>query len=481
MGSINGKKYIERLDKLKTEIWYDGQKITGKISEHPAFKGLLQTKAHLYDMQLKPAFKDIMTFPSPTTGDPVGMSYLMPRTKEDLLKRRHMIELWARQTGGILGRSPDYLNTVLTGLASSAAWLENRNNCFPDHLKAFHEKAREEDLSFTHTFISPQVNRSTMYFGESDEPIAARIVEENEKGILIKGARLLATQGGLTDELLVFSVGKYFFNENEAFAFAIPSDTEGLRFICRNSFVGGSSEFDHPLSSRYEEIDSIVVFDNVLVPWERVFYYKNAEVAEEFITVSGFHSFAKHQVITRQIVKTEFILGLAELIVETINIGEYEHIQGKMSEIIIGLETMKALMEKAENHAALDEWGYMRPDLSTLKVAGTVFPKIYPRLCEIIQLLGASGLITLPTEKAFASDIRKDLDLYVQGATKTAEERVKIFTLAWDLTMSAFGTRQTQYERYFFGDPIRLTSDLYKNYPKDKHAQAIRNFLKLKQ
>ena len=177
--------------------------------------------------------------------------------------------------------------------------------------------------------------------------------------------------------------------------------------------------------------------------------------------------------------KTEFVLGLAELLIETINISGYQHIQEKMSEIIIGLETMKALLEKSENNAQLDEWGYMRPEVFPLQVAGNIFPKIYPRFTEIIQLIGASGMITLPTEKAFHSSIRSDLESYLKGATKSAEERVKVFRLAWDLTMSSFGTRQTQYERYFFGDPIRLSTDLYNKYPKDEYVKAISDFLNL--
>lgn len=181
---------------------------------------------------------------------------------------------------------------------------------------------------------------------------------------------------------------------------------------------------------------------------------------------SGFHHFAKSQVLIRQIVKTEFILGIAELLINTIKVYEYQHIHEKMSEIIVGLETMKALLEKSENDAALDEYGYLRPAILPLKVAGYTFSKIYARLTEIIQLIGASGIITLPTEKAFHSAIRSDLDQYLQAATKPAEERVKIFRLAWDLTMSSFGTRQTQYERFFFGDPVRLASELYFNYPK---------------
>lgn len=477
MGAINGKDYINRLNQLNNEIWYDGEKIEGLLSEHPAFKGLIKSKAALYDLQHDPKMQDEMTFISPVSGELIGLSYLQPKTKEDLIRRRKMTEHWAKYSGGIMGRSPDYLNTVLMSFASSVSFLKNKDNCFPNNLQAFYELARENDLSLTHTFISPQVNRSHIYIENTDEPIAAKVIDKNEEGIIIKGARLLATQGGLTDEVLVFSVGKFLFNEDEAFAFSIPSNTKGIKFICRDTFIGGQSSFNHPLSSRFEEMDSIVVFDNVLVPWNRVFYYNNAEVAEEFPIQSSFHPFTKHQVLTRQIVKTEFVLGIAELLIETINISEYQHIQEKMSEIIIGLETMKALLEKSENNAKLDEWGYMKPEIFPLQVAGNIFPKIYPRFTEIIQLIGASGMITLPTEKAFHSIIRDDLDLYLRGANKTAVERVKIFRLAWDLTMSSFGTRQTQYERYFFGDPIRLSSDLYKKYPKSEYVKGISIFL----
>lgn len=141
---------------------------------------------------------------------------------------------------------------------------------------------------------------------------------------------------------------------------------------------------------------------------------------------------------------------------------------------------MKALLEKAENDAQLDECGTMRPSMIPLQVASNIFPKIYPRFVEIIELIGASGMILLPTEKAFQSNIRTDLDHYLQATQLDAKNRVKLFRLAWDLTMSSFGTRQTQYERYFFGDPIRLASGLYNKYPKKIHAENIRSFLSLK-
>ena len=142
---------------------------------------------------------------------------------------------------------------------------------------------------------------------------------------------------------------------------------------------------------------------------------------------------------------------------------------------------MKALLEKAENHASTDKHGVMRPDVIPLNTASAVYPKLYPRFTEIIQIIGASGMITIPTENAFHSSIRSDLDQYLQGATKSAEDRVKIFRLAWDLTMSSFGMRGMQYERYFFGDPIRIASILYDEYPKEPYVKAVKEFLQLKE
>lgn len=480
MGAINGKELMDRLDKLKSEIWFDGEKVTGKVSEHPAFKGILKTKASLYDLQFDANLSNELTFFSPDTNQPTGLSYLQPKTKEDLLKRRTMMEHWARQTKGMMGRSPDYINSVLMAFASSASYLKGREKCFPENIQSIYKLAMSKDLTFTHTFVTPQVNRSSFNFYSIKEPISARVIDCNEQGLIIKGARLLATQGGLTDEVLVFSTPNFYLDEDEAYAFSIPSNTPGLKFICRESFVGGESSFNYPLSSRFEEMDSLVVFDQVLVPWNRVFYYGNIDVSAKFLIKTSFQCFALHQTINRQIVKSEFMLGLAQLLVETIGGGEYQHIQEKLSEFIIGLETMKALLEKSEQHSELDEFGTMRPHLPPLQIASNTFLKIYPRYCEIIQIIGASGMVTLPTENAINSSIGSDIHQYLQGSNKTAEERIKIFRLAWDLTMSSFGTRQIQYERYFFGDPVRLSSALYNTYPKEQYVKNVCEFLSIK-
>lgn len=474
MAASNGQEYIERINKLQANVWHNGEQVRGNISEHPAFAGVMKSQAALYDMQHEENLKDLMTYTSETTGARVGTSFLRPTTKEDLEKRRKMIQIWAKYSVGMMGRSPDYKNTNIMALAASANILETLGPQFPENLRNFYEFAQEKDLSFTHTFISPQVNRSSTHYESDDDIVAARIVDKTADGIVLKGARLLATQGGITDEIIVSSSGLKMFEEPFAYAFSIPSNTEGLKFICRESFAYDTSSFNHPLGSRFEEMDSVIVFDDVLIPWERVFVVEDIEVANDLYSKSSYKPLVLHQVVSRQVVKAEFILGVAQLLVNTIAIGEYPHVKEKICEIIIALENHKALLLASEMGAKLDKWGTMVPDLAPLSVAVVQFSKVYPRFTEILQLLGASGLVSIPTEADLHSPLKGDIDQYLQAANADAETRIKLFRLAWDTSMSAFGSRQTLYERFFFGCPNRLTQALYSEYHRHHLVEDVK-------
>lgn len=460
MPAITGEQYIARIDQLGTEVWIDGHQVQGKLSEHRALKGIMQSQAALYAMQHDEKITDVMTFQSPTTNDFVGTSFLQPKTKADLEKRRLMVQHYAQYHHGLMGRSPDYMNTVITAFACSIDYLQGKENCFPQRLQAYYEYARENDLSITHTFIDPQVNRSKLYIEFDEKPVAATITKQTDEGIFVDGAKLLATQGGITDEIFVMSASGDG-DQNRAFAFAIPSNTRGLKFVCRESFALGDDAYNYPLSSKFDEIDALVIFDQVFVPWERVFYVNNVKVANLFAQNSLFRPLSLHQVVARQVKKTEFLLDLARKIVDSIQIGEYVHVQQKIVEMIVLLETMEALLLKSEHNAKLHEFGYMCPEQAPLEAAIVIYPKMYPRMVEIIQLLGASGLVNIPKKNAFQSELQDELNHFLQSKSHLGEERVKLFRLAWDVTMSPFGTRQTLYERFFFGDPERMAGVLY--------------------
>jgi 4-hydroxyphenylacetate 3-monooxygenase len=239
----------------------------------------------------------------------------------------------------------------------------------------------------------------------------------------------------------------------------------------------GRSHFDHPLGSRFEEIDAVVVFDDVHVPYERCFMLGHPELCNTFYTDTTAVAHMTHQVATRTIAKTEAVLGLVSLLTEAIGIEQFQHIQEDIAEVIVTLEIVRSLVRAAEADAAPNEFGVFTPRLEPLNACRNWFPKISQRFPQILRKLGASGLMALPTEADINGDPREDIELYLQAATLGGPERVRLFRLAWDMSMSAFAGRQTLYEYYFFGDPVRMAGALVRGYDRTPYTQQLRSFL----
>ncbi|MEN2768618.1 4-hydroxyphenylacetate 3-monooxygenase, oxygenase component [Ornithinibacillus xuwenensis] len=479
MPAKTGAEYIERLKKANNNVYIHGERVAD-VTEHPAIKNVIKSMANLYDVQHENA--DRMLYTSPTTGNKVGMTFLQPRTIEDLIARREATQEWARTSGGMMGRSPDYLNAEVMAMGVNNSLFAEGDPRFAENAKNYYEYARENDISLTHTLIHPQVNRAKAQHQQKDANVALHLVEERPDGIIVDGIRLLATQGGITDEILVFpstvkKAGE--LDDPYSLAFAIPNNTPGLKFISRESFDYGKNEWDHPLGARFEEGDAIVSFDNVFVPWERVFVCGNSSVCNRTFKETNAVVHMSHQVLAKNIVKTEFVLGVALSMMDAIGIDQFQHVQDKGAEIMLTLETMKSHLYRAEHNAKLDNSGTMTPDFAALDAARNWYPRIYPRLTEIIRVLGASGLMGIPTQEDFNHDeIGPIIHRGLQGKNLEGYERVQLFRLAWDMTLSAFGSRQTHYEYYFFGDPIRMGMTYFTNYEKDQFKQYVADFLK---
>ena len=476
MGARTGQQYLDKLNAMRPHITIDGEIVSENLTEHPAFRNVAQTYAKLFDLQHDPKFKDVLTYPSPTTGDPVNVSFLVPKTLEDLERRRAGIQVWAEYSNGFLGRTGDYMNSSLTALAAAKKWFEKADPVYGERIEAYYEMARENDLLATHTLIPPQVNRSVSGSEQLGGQLSARIIEERPDGIVIHGARMLATVAPIADELLVFPSTVLRGTPEDApysYAFAIQNDAPGLRYLCRTSLHNGGSHFDEPLASRFEEMDAVVVFDNVFVPNERIFMLGHPELCNNFYTETGATALMTQQVVTRTIAKSEFFLGLATEIAEAIGIDGFLHIQEALAELVVDVEIGKALMRAAEVDAKLNEWGMMTPNWPTLNAARNWYPKISQRFPQIIRTFCASGLMALPGEADLASDALPDIELYLQGKSLTGPERIKLFKLAFDASISGFSSRQALYEYYFFGDPVRMAGALVNCYDKAPLQQRI--------
>ncbi len=470
-----GRAFLESLHDDR-EVWIDGERVRDVTADR-RFRGGAHMMAALYDMQHDPELTRVMTYESPSSGQPVGLSFIQPASVDHLVHRREMVKVWADATCGMFGRSPDYMNIMTAGFASAHRAFGTKDGQFGENVLNYYVHARENDVTMTHTLINPQVDRSRPV-EKQDKDLAARIVKETDAGIVIHGARMVSTLCAFSHDLMVMP-STYIANTKEAepyaFGFCVPVATPGMRFICRPtvSHTDAASPMDYPLSSRMDETDAMVVFDNVLVPWERVFIHRDADMCNGLYNRTGVMPQVMHQFGAKNLAKSEFMMALGFAIAKTTKIDEHLHVQNMLAELIQFTEFSRACLRAAEVDAAPNEQGVITPAAMPLWTVRMMYAKMFIRACEIIQILGAGGLVAVPSFAETTSAVWPDVERYFQAANADSRQRIKLFRLAFDAAVSSFAGRQQLYERYYSGDPVRLAGTLYQLYDREPHVERI--------
>ncbi len=346
MPARTGRQYLTGLREQEREVWIGGERVKD-VTTHPGLAGGARAIAALYDMQCDPKLRDEMTYTSPTTGDPVGLSFIQPRTQEELVARRVMMLNWARSTCGMMGRSPDFMNVTFAAWGAAADYWGRGRPEFGTNMRRYYEFIRENDLVLTHSLINLQRSRNVTAQYKLEEGTALRAVRETSRGLVVHGARVLATLGPISDEIAVYSprLGQYSEDHSPfALAFSIPCGTPGLRFLCRDSFDQGRSHFDHPLGSRFEEMDCVVFFDNVEVPWDRVFLYGDVNLLNGAAGGTHYSAHSSHQGAAKNLAKCEFVLGIALLMTEALGSKHLPHTEERIGELMLTTTLTRALM-----------------------------------------------------------------------------------------------------------------------------------------
>src|SRR5262247_839928 len=433
MAARTGAEYIKGLQGQECEVWLRGERVKD-VTTHPGLANGVRAIASLYDLQHE--LRDEMTFVSPTSGERLGLSFVIPRTREELERRGAMMLRWARTTCGMMGRSPDFMNVTFAAWAAAEGYFARGRPEFGRNMRRYYEYISERDLTLTHSLINLQRSRTLSGVFNLEEGTALSLVRETDAGIVVRGARILATLGPMADEIAVYSPRVARHTEKHspfALNFAIPCGTPGVRFLCRESFDLGRSRFEHPLGSRFEEMDCVVFFDDVLVPWERVFVLGDVDLINA--TASTTHSMlhSAHQGAAKNVAKCEFVLGLALLMTETLGNATLPHSEERLGELMLQTELMKACMRAAEADAEVDQWGVMCPAKLPIEITRNLFMTAYPRMVEILQLLGSSSFLITPSEADFRGPLGPAIEQYLATEGSSALDRVKLFHLAWDV------------------------------------------------
>lgn len=443
-----GKEYLAAIAGER-EVWLNGEKVAD-VTRHPELRNAAELMASLYDLQHEASDRCLVK--DPDTGEPMSATHLIPKSREDLERRHVAIETIAKRTLGIMGRSPDYMNVMLAGHAGRPdVWAANGNERGAENLIAFQKEVRKKDLALTHALINATVDAGADETAAVGGTIALHKVSTTDRGIIVRGARALATLAPFSDEILIYPVKPMPpDSQRHVLAFSVPVGTPGVKLMCRDSYSLASNAYDHPFSTSFDEQDSFVIFDDVEVPHNRVFLDGNVEVANKIGKFSNWPANVMQQSTIRALAKLEFAYDLATRMVEAVN-GVNAGTVELLGEISSYVELTRAALRAAEVDAHEYGSGTWFCADEPFRALRPTLPKWFPRVNDILKQLGAHNLLTTPTLSELENPaLRPLLEHFYQGAKGvSAEDRVLLYRIAWDFVGTSLASRNELYERYY--------------------------------
>ena len=481
LGAMTGARYLDSL-KDGREVWIDGQKVHD-VTTHPAFTGMAHELARIYDLQHTEGYRDQMTFISPETGNRCSLSWLLPRSRDDLQRKRRNSEIWNEQCWGQLGRGPDILAPyiiTLYDIREALSAVKNPHCDFGENVVNYYHYCLENDLFLTHALGDPQVDRSEQPQNEQraaqEEALALHVVEETKEGVIVSGAKQLATAAPFTHETYVSLSATFVRRADPRFvlAFAIPTNSPGMKILCREPVSQGAGGYGHPLGMRYDEQDAMLFFDHVLVPWERVFaLYDSAPILLRYTSGINFIGWAN---LCRIHERMRLMTAVATLIAEAIGVIGYREVAAKLGEMVTYTEMWRHAMDGVEHNAFLTAGGLM--SLGPMSGMNIFFAQTSARMVQLLREIAGSGLIMQPSENDLAHpEFRPYLERYTRGKDVNVEYKSRLFRFAHDLAVSSFGMRQEVYEYWHGGDPNRNRINLLRSYDQSDVMTRIKDLV----
>lgn len=457
-----GAEHIESLKDGRT-VYLDGA-LVADVTTHPAFRNAVASAASLYDYQA--ANPDLMTFLPEGATRRVSRGWQMPRSHDELVQRRKALEAWAQQSYGFMGRSPDHVASALIGQRMGIEVFIRHSPARARALADYVDYATRSDLFLTYVIVNPQADRSKDW-GDQPEELVAQIVDEDTTGLTIRGAKMLGTSSIMANEVLVANLQPLKPGEEAlAFCCALPMNAPGLRVLSRKSYEAHAvSAFDNPLSSRFDENDALLYFDDVKVPWDRVFVHRDTDMSRAQFHDTPGHVFQNYQAQVRLSVKLKFLVGLAHRITEAIGTTSMPQVREQLGLLAANAGMVEAMVAGMEASGGMRGEFYL-PNRHMLYAAHVTTQDLYPRMIHLIRDLAGGSLIMLPSSlrdwdnPTLEPIIRKSQ----RSPNFTPEDKVKLMKAAWDALGSEFASRHVQYEMFYAGARFVTTGHSYRTF-----------------
>jgi 4-hydroxyphenylacetate 3-monooxygenase len=450
MGLMTGREYRASLDDGR-KVWIGGERVDS-VARHPAFSPMVDAVAKIYDLHHDPAFRDTMTFALPD-GSRGSRFYKIPENREDLTLRREMTYAVLQQVCPTMDRFGDETVSPLFVVKDRGDLFDRFDLRYRANGEAWLDRLQRDNLFMTSGNTDPKGDRSKQPFEQDDPDLYLRVVKETDAGIVISGAKFETGAPYAHVAFVKPTVGSWVEqNRDYAVACIAKLDSPGVRHICRMPLLtgGGGAHAevrDHPLSARFDEIDTLIVFDNVLIPWEDVIFSREPELAA--LMRSEFARWAAQGYLTRSLSKADILVGTALLYAEQVGSINVPMVRSKISQLMVFKQTIEAFLIAAETACQPSRSGFAMPN-QAIQNAGRIYcSQSYGDMVHHFREIVGGQPVMLPDHAMLENaEIGPDIRKYFRAGRHDAAERLRVMHLARELTSSAYAGRVQAYQLF---------------------------------
>ncbi|KQR78367.1 4-hydroxyphenylacetate 3-hydroxylase [Burkholderia sp. Leaf177] len=461
-----GEQYRESIRDGR-QVWINGERVKD-VTTHPMFKPIVDIRARIYDMAHEKATQDVMSYVDETTGERNAVGLKLPYTQQDWHDKRLAVDTVLDDIGGIATRVGDETIGEMWSLYDGKDVLNEVDPRFAANIERHINRALHEDPFHVSANTDPKGDRSKPP-QEQDPDMLLHVVKETDAGIVVRGAKYetaaaYANQAFVKPTIANWGDAKL---SDYAVGFVVNMSAPGLKFICRTGFAGRANPEDYPLSNRCDEVDTLLIFDNVLIPWEDVLFYQHTKAAT-FIR-STLHRYSAFAFVQRNLRLADLMIGAALFNARQTGLEKQQAVQEKLSTLAVYRETINAHLTASIACGERSPAGLMMPNQSLL-YTGRV--QACSRLHEMMHLareLCGGQICVTPDSASFANpEISGWLDkFYTVNDNWVSDDRRKLLAFARDLLNSDYAGHRLTFQLFAQSPPFAHLGAVFRNFDFD--------------
>ena len=443
------------------EVWVDGEKVAD-VTTHPSLKPIIDARARIYDMAHDPKTRDVMSYLDTETNERCPVGAKLPLTREDWHAKRMAVDAVMDDLNGIVTRVGDETVGEMWSLFDGQDVLNEINPAFSQHIRDHIRHAALADPFHVSANTDAKGDRSRRP-QDQDPDVLLHAVRETGDGIVVRGAKFETAAAYANQAFVKPTIGDWGDAELSDYAvgFVAQMNAPGIKHICRSSFAGRGPDADYPMSNRFDEIDTMIVFDDVEIPWENVFFYRHTKAAA-FIRAT-LHRYSMFPFVQRHLRFADLMIGVAYTNAVQTGVKMHQGVRERLAELVCYREGINAHLTAAIDMAETSPGGLMMPNQALLYTGRVLACSQLPQIMHAARDLLGGQLCVTPNAAAFADpDEAVWLDKYLAIGDVGAEDRRRLFAFARDLLNSDYAGH-------------RLTFQLFAQSPRFSHLLAVYN------